>query len=190
MASKRIKPKAPDPFKTREEFAAAVDEIARLDIDIKKLEANLKKLHQNLDEKHTPEIKAKEKSLQELMARAEPYFAANASALCKPGQREGETALARFGVRRGLPTVVKLVSTAWKKLGEIFFGDDHLKAYTRVAPEVDKEKVLAVWRDAESGEPSIADPAAREKKRLQAASLDVTQDDQFWVEAKAENQVK
>lgn len=189
MASKRIKPKAPEPFKTSEEFAAAVDEIARLDIDIKKLEANLKKLHQNLDEKHSPEIKAKEKLLQDLMARAEPYFAANGTALCKPGQREGETALARYGVRKGLPTVGKVVSTAWKKLGELFFGKEQLKPFTRVAPEVDKEKVLAVWRDAESGDTEIAQKALRDKSTLQDAGLTVTQDDQFWVEAKAEAQV-
>lgn len=190
MASKRIKAKGPVPFATRAEFEAGVDEIARLDIQVKVKEAELKKAHQQLDDRYAPEIKELAKRVQELMARAEPYFEEHATELCKPGQREGETPLARFGVRRGLPTVVKLVATAWKKLGELFFGDDHLKAYTRVAPEVDKEKVLAVWRDAESGEPSIAEPAAKEKKRLQAASLDVTQDDQFWVEAKAENQVK
>lgn len=189
MASKRIKPKAPEPFKTREEFAAAVDEIARLDIDIKKLEANLKKLHQNLDEKHSPEIKAKEKQLQNLMARAEPYFAANATALCKPGQREGETALARYGVRKGLPTVIKTVTAAWKKLAEMFSECDTLRRFTRATPEVDKEKILAAWRDAESGDDAISAPAAQAKAELKARGIDVAQDDAFWVEAKAEAQV-
>ena len=189
MASKRIKPKAPEPFKTREEFAAAVDEIARLDIDIKKLEANLKKLHQNLDEKHSPEIKEKEKRLQDLMARAEPFFAANATALCKPGQREGETGLARYGVRKGLPTVIKTVTAAWKKLAEMFFESDTLRRFTRATPEVDKEKILAAWRDAESGDDAISAPAAQAKAELKARGIDVAQDDAFWVEAKAEAQV-
>lgn len=189
MASKRIKPKAPEPFKTREEFAAAVDEIARLDIDIKKLEANLKKLHQNLDEKHSPEIKEKEKQLQNLMARAEPYFAANATALCKPGQREGETALARYGVRKGLPTVIKTVTAAWKKLAEMFSESDTLRRFTRATPEVDKEKILAAWRDAESGDDAISAPAVAAKTELKARGIDVAQDDAFWVEAKAEAQV-
>jgi len=189
MATKRIKPKAPEPFKTREEFAAAVDEIARLDIDIKKLEANLKKLHQNLDEKHSPEIKEREKRLQDLMARAEPYFAANATALCKPGQREGETALARYGVRKGLPTVIKTVTAAWKKLAEMFSDSDKLRRFTRATPEVDKEKILAAWRDAESGDDAISAPAAQAKAELKALGIDVAQDDAFWVEAKAEAQV-
>ena len=121
MASKRIKPKAPPPFQTREEFEKAVDEIARLDIEVKKQEADLKKRHQELDDKFAPAIQEMSKSIQELMARAEPYFAANATKLCKPGQREGETPLARFGVRLGMPTVVKTISAAWKKLGELFF---------------------------------------------------------------------
>ena len=121
--AKRIKPKAPPPFQTREEFEKAVDEIARLDIEVKKQEAELKKRHQELDDKFAPAIQAMSKSIQDLMARAEPYFAANASKLCKPGQREGETPLARFGVRLGMPTVVKTISAAWKKLGEMFFGD-------------------------------------------------------------------
>lgn len=189
MASKRIKPRLPEPFKTREEFAAAVDEIARLDIDIKKLEANLKKLHQNLDEKHSPEIKEKEKALQDLMARAEPYFAANATSLCKPGQREGETSLARFGVRKGLPTVVKTVSAAWKKLAELFSESDTLKRFTRATPEVDKERILAAWRDAESGDNAVAAPAILARDELRSRGVDVTQDDTFWVAAKAEDQV-
>ncbi len=189
MASKRIKPKTPEPFKTGEEFAAAVDEIARLDIDIKKLQANLKKLHQSLDDKHSPEIQEKEKALQVLMARAEPYFAANATALCKPGQREGETSLARFGVRKGLPTVVKTVSAAWKKLAELFFESGTLKRFTRATPEVDKERILAAWRDAESGDAEIAAPAIQARNELRAHGIDVTQDDSFWVEAKAEDQV-
>ena len=187
--AKRIKPKAPPPFQTREEFEKAVDEIARLDIEVKKQEADLKKRHQELDDKFAPAIQGMSKSIQELMARAEPYFAANATKLCKPGQREGETPLARFGIRRGLPTVGKVVSTAWKKLGEIFFSKEKLKPFTRIAPEVDKEKVLGVWRDAESGDKEIAQKALRDKSALQDAGLTVTQDDQFWVEAKAEAQV-
>lgn len=190
MASKRIKPKAPEAFRTREEFERGVDEIARLDIEIKRKEAELKKRHQEIDDEFGPEVKKMSLSLQELMARAEPFFAQNAASLCKPGQREGETPLARFGIRRGMPTVGKLVSTAWKKLGEIFFGKDKLKPFTRVAPEVDKDKVLAVWRDAESGDKEIAQNAIRAKSTLQDAGLTVTQDDQFWVEAKAESQVK
>ena len=43
--AKRIKPKAPPPFQTREEFEKALDEIARLDIEVKKQEADLKKRH-------------------------------------------------------------------------------------------------------------------------------------------------
>ena len=187
--AKRIKPKAPPPFQTREEFEKAVDEIARLDIEVKKQEADLKKRHQELDDKFAPAIQAMSKNIQDLMARAEPYFAANASKLCKPGQREGETPLARFGVRLGMPTVVKTISAAWKKLGEMFFGDDKMKPFTRATPEVDKEKILATWRDAESGDKDVAEPAIQAKNALRSHGIDVTQDDQFWVESKAEEQV-
>ena len=62
MASKRIKPKAPEPFKTREEFERGIDQIARWDIDIKRLEAELKKRHQELDDEFGPEIREKAKA--------------------------------------------------------------------------------------------------------------------------------
>ena len=189
MASKRIKPKAPEPFKTREEFERGIDQIARWDIDIKRLEAELKKRHQELDDEFGPEIREKAKALQSLMARAEPYFEQNAMSLCKPGQREGETALARYGVRKGLPTVIKTVTAAWKKLAEMFSDSDKLRRFTRATPEVDKEKILAAWRDAESGDDAISAPAAQAKAELKARGIDVAQDDAFWVEAKAEAQV-
>ena len=166
-----------------------MDEIARLDIEVKKQEADLKKRHQELDDKFAPAIQGMSKSIQELMARAEPYFAANATRLCKTGQREGETPLARFGVRLGMPTVVKTISAAWKKLGEQFFGDDKMKPFVRATPEVDKEKILATWRDAESGDKAVAEPAIQAKNALRSHGIDVTQDDQFWVEPKEEDQV-
>ena len=186
MASKRVKRNAPEPFRTRAEFEAAVDEIARLDIGAKKLEADLKKRHQELDDRFAPEIKAARDRVQDLMERAEPFFSANASALCKPGQREGETALARFGVRKGLPTVVKTVSAAWKKLAEIFADSPALRRFTRAQPEVDKEAILAAWRDAGSGDPAVSGPASEARAALLARGVDVAQDDAFWVEAKAE----
>ena len=68
-------------------------------------------------------------------------------------------------------------------------SQETVKPFTRVAPEVDKDKVLAVWRDAESGDKEIAQNAIRAKSTLQDAGLTVTQDDQFWVEPKAEEQV-
>ena len=82
-----------------------------------------------------------------------------------------------------------VISAAWKKLGEMFFGDDKMKPFTRATPEVDKEKILATWRDAESGDKDVAEPAIQAKNALRSHGIDVTQDDQFWVEPKAEEQV-
>lgn len=179
MASKRIKPKAPEPFKTREEFERAVDQIARWDIDIKRLEAELKKRHQELDDEFGPEIKEKAKALQTLMARVEPYFAQNATSLCKPGQREGETVLSRYGIRLGNPTVGKDRKYTWDLLCETFELDPKTRKFVRTKSAVDKEALLKAWREKDATFQSLVDRGL----------VTVTQSETVWVEAKADAQV-
>ncbi|MBQ7252038.1 MAG: hypothetical protein IJS32_05485 [Kiritimatiellae bacterium] len=54
---------------------------------------------------------------------------------------------------------------------------------------MDKERILATWRDAESGDAAVATPAILARDELRSSGVDVTQEDSFWVEAKAEEQV-
>lgn len=181
MASKRVKVKRVAPIVSREEFTAVIDQIARLDIKIKKDEADLKKRIQDLQDEADPGITADKAKLADLVERAEPYFQEHAGELCKPGRKEGETKLARFGARVGLPTVAKTVRTAWKALAAKFFGDDKLKRFTRATPELDKDAIQAVFRDAER----LADQQLLTKHGITVEQAE----SEFWVEAKAEAMV-
>lgn len=181
IIKKQAKPK-PQAFADRAEFEAAVDRMAKLNIQIQKQEAALKARHQALDDKYMPEIKAGREELADLFERAEPFFHANAKTLCKPGTKQGETKLAFYGVKIGMPTVIKHIRDSWKSVAARWFADEELKAYARSTPEVDKEEILRVFRDAERVE---------EQKLLRTAGFSVEQDPkEFWVKPKAEEQVK
>lgn len=176
-----IKKRKVEGFRTREEFEAAIDRIARLHVQIGKDEAALKKRHQDLDDKYGPAIKSAKDEMSDLVERAEPFFLDHASDLCKPGTKQGETKLAFFGVKIGMPTVIKSVRDAWKAVASRWFGDDRMRKYVRATPEVDKDGILAVFRDKERSE---------EQELLRACGFNVEQEPQeFWVRPKAEDQV-
>lgn len=177
-----IKKKKVEAFRTREEFEAAIDRIARLHVQVGKDESALKKRHQDLDDKYGPAIKAAKDEMGDLVERAEPYFLEHAGELCKPGTKQGETKLAFFGVKIGMPTVVKLIRDSFKSIAARWFSDATMKKYVRCAPEVDKDGILAVFRDNER---------ADEQNIIRAAGFTVEQEPQeFWVRPKAEDQVK
>jgi len=188
----RIKVNKPAPAASRAEFDEFVNSVAKMDVEIEKRTADLKKKHQDLDDKYGEEIKRLEKDRDELMQRAEPYFFENQTALCAEGRREGSTRLARFGVRLGNPTVTKggmFKKIAWKALGVVFHASEELRKFTREAYEVDKDRILAAYRDAESEDPAVKTAAMADLKVLEKNSLGVEQTDQFWVEPIADEQV-
>lgn len=178
---------------SREDFEAAVDNAARLAVTKEKLVANLKQKHQDLDDRWGAEIKAIDAEIKAAHDFAAPYFAAHAGELCRAGRRSGSTKLANFGVRLGLPTVVKsgeFKRVAWKALGFIFDGIDELRQFVRNQPEVDKESILAVFRDLRAEDPAISEPAKAKKAVLDAHGISMTQSEDFWIEPIADEQVR
>ena len=178
---------------TRAEFEEAVDAAAKACVQREKKVAALKAKHQELDDKYGAEIKALDADIKNAHERAAPYFEAHAGELCDQGKRSGSTKLALFGVRLGMPTVVKegkFKKVAWKALGIIFDGIDKLKQFVRNQPEVDKEAILAVFRDLKSEDPEVVAKAQAKKSVLDEYEISMEQTDEFWIEPIADEQVK
>ena len=189
----RIKAAKVEPCASRAEFEEAVDSAAKCCVQREKLVAALKARHQQLDDKYGAEIKALDADIKAAHERAAPYFEAHAGELCLPGRRSGSTKLANFGVRLGLPTVTKagkFKKVAWKALGVIFDGVEKLKQFVRNQPEVDKEAILAVFRDLKSEDPEVVAAAMAKKKVLDEYEISMEQTDEFWIEPIADEQVK
>ena len=165
----RIKAAKVQACATRAEFEEAVDAAAKCCVEREKLVAALKARHQALDDKYGAEIKALDADIKTAHERAAPYFEAHAGELCDPGKRSGSTKLALFGVRLGMPTVTKagkFKKVTWKALGLIFDGVDKLKQFVRNQPEVDKDAILAVFRDLKSEDPAVVASAKERKAEL------------------------
>lgn len=193
MNMARIKAAKVVPCASRAEFEEAVDTAAKCCVQREKLVAALKQRHQQLDDKYGAEIKAIDADIKAAHERAAPYFEAHAGELCLPGRRSGSTKLANFGVRLGLPTVTKagkFKKVAWKALGVIFDGVEKLKQFVRNQPEVDKEAILAVFRDLKSEDPEVVAAAMAKKKVLDEYEISMEQTDEFWIEPIADEQVK
>lgn len=178
---------------TQAEFEEAVNAAAKCSVQREKLVAALKARHQALDDKYGAEIKVLDADIKDAHERAAPFFESHAGELCAPGRRSGSTKLANFGVRLGLPTVTKagrFKKVAWKALGIIFDGIDGLRQFVRNQPEVDKEAILAVFRDLKSENPEVAAKAKEKKAVLDEYDIAMVQTDEFWIEPIADDQVK
>ena len=189
----RIKAVKLTPVTSRAEFAEVVDEVAKMAVERQKLTVALKARHQQLDDKYGAEIKALDREIEEKRERAEGYFEDHAGELCLPGRRSGQTKLANFGVRLGNPTVTKVgkfKKVAWKALGMIFDGIDALKQFVRNQPEVDKDAILAVFRDLKSEDPAVVASAKDRKAVLDEYEISMEQTDECWIEPIADEQVK
>ena len=172
--------KNPAPCESREEFVATIDRIAKLDVQAQLLDVKLKKAHQDLDDKFKGDIHILMCEIEELQTGALPYFLKHQEELCKKGQKEGETNLARFGIRTGMPKFVKRVKTALSALADLWFEVPSLKGFVKVARTIDQQAVINLWtKDREAYDKIFAD--RRDAK--------VTQEDNFWVEPKADEQV-
>ena len=60
----------------------------------------------------------------------------------------------------------------------------------RNQPEVDKEAILAVFRDLKSEDPAVVEAAMAKKKVLDEYEISMEQNDEFWIEPIADEQVK
>ncbi len=189
----RIKAAKVVPVTSRAEFEAVVDEVAKMAVLREKKVAALKARHQEVDDKYGAEIKALEADIKTAHERAAPYFEAHAGELCAAGRRSGSTKLANYGVRLGMPTVTKegkFKKVAWKALGLIFDGIDALKQFVRNQPEVDKDKILEVFRDLKSNDQDKVAKALEKKAILDEYNISMEQNDEFWIEPIADDQVK
>ena len=167
------------PVATKEEYFEVVDDIATLDVERQKLEVELKARHQEIDNLFGEKLDALKKEIQCKMRRAQPYFIDHKDELCAKGQKQGETKLAIFGIRTGMPKFVKKVRTALKALAEEWFERKELKPFIRTARDIDQAAVIALWKED------------REKFNavIPKSQVTVTQEDTFWVEPKADDQV-
>lgn len=173
MATRRIKPQ---PVRTREEALEIIDGIARAQIALRAKGAEYAEKMLELQETVGREVDVMKEAIAALVARVAPYIERNGPAeLFAPGRREGETALARFGVRLGNPTVVKDRRWTWDALAEEFAREIPRFAAAKLAP--DKAAILAAWRADDDDW----------KKAHGVYGVDVSQTDSAWIEAKGED---
>jgi len=165
---------------SRAEFEETIDEIARLDVLAQNLEAELKLKHQEIDDKYGKPLEDYRNEIERLQNNALPFFLKHQEEVCKKGQKEGETKLAKFGIRTGMPKFVKRVKTALAALADDWFGEKALQPYVKTARSIDQKAVIDLWtKDREAYDAIFA--GRRDVK--------VTQEDNFWVEPKADDQV-
>ena len=176
MATRRVKH---TPVAGRTECEQLIDELARLEVERQAKEVALKEAHQRLDVELGPEIEELENRISGLMARVEPYIVEHQAEMFKPGQREGETVLSRYGIRLGNPTVGKDRKYTWDDLCETFDLDPKTRKFVRTKTSVDKEALLKGWRENDPAFTSLADRGL----------VKITQGETVWVEAKADKQV-
>lgn len=161
-------------------FMCNMDEVAELVVKYHALKAEVEKKHQEVDDEYSGLLKDLETKIYDLRDASEDYFLEHREELCREGQREGESSLAKFGIRLSPPTVAKTVRTAFKALAAQFAASKVLSRWVRNAPELDKEAVLATFRDKD---------AVKDQNALMKAGITVEQKDEFWIKAKAEEQV-
>ena len=72
----------------------------------------------------------------------------------------------------------------------IFDGIDALKQFVRNQPEVDKDAILDVFRDLKSNDQDKVAHALEKKAILDEYGISMEQNDEFWIEPIADDQVK
>lgn len=157
-------------FETREAFDAAVDQIARKEVQRRELEAQRDALIQQTQEKHNPAIDALKAEIDALVGKAEAYAKDNRDGLLPTGRQSGETPLANFGFRWGNKTLV-LLSNRWSWEAVI----DSLRKAGLAGFIRTKEEVAKDAAKDELSEPVLAQHGMR-----------IKQAETFWVEPKTD----
>jgi len=80
-----------------------------------------------------------------------------------------------------MPKFVKRVKTALAALADEWFGDATVKAFVKTARSIDQKAVIDLW---------TKDREAYDEIFGSRRDVKVTQEDNFWVEPKADDQVK
>lgn len=157
-------------FETREAFDAAVDLIARKEVQRRILEAERDQCIHEVQELHNPGIEALRGEIDALAGKAEAFAKANRAELLPTGRQGGETPLAHFGFRWGNKTLV-LLSNRWN-WGAVIesLKNAGLNGFIRAKEEVAKDAA----KD-ELSEPVLAQHGMR-----------IKQSETFWVEPKTD----
>jgi len=165
----------------RATFNCNMDEIAEKWVEYHRIKAEMEKELNVVNDKFAGQLADLEAEIYDLRDASEEYFLEHQDELCKPGQREGETNLALFGIRLGNPKVGKTVKTSFDNLAIKFLDSDVLSRWVRQQPVLAKDAILETFRDKD---------ATKDQNALMRAGITVEQDDEFWVKAKAEAQAK
>jgi phage host-nuclease inhibitor protein Gam len=167
MSMARVKAEG---FTTREEFEAAVDIIARKEIQRRKLEAERDRRIQDVQAQHNPAIDAVRGEIDTLATKAEAYATEHREELITAGKQGAETPLARYGFRWGNPTLA-LLSTRWKWEAVIeSLKRNGLSAFVRTKEDADKDMLKTQLSEAD----------------LAANGMRIRQSETFWVEPKTD----
>ena len=171
--AKRIKPQ---PVKTKDEALEIIDDIARAQIALRAKSAEYAERMLELQETVGREVDVMKDAIAALIERVAPYIEKYGDAeLFKAGQREGETAIARFGVRLGNPTVTKDRKWTWDALAAELNNTLPRFVTTKIAPN--KAEILNAWRVKDGDWENVHG----------TYGVDVVQTDSAWVEAKGED---
>lgn len=157
-------------FDTREAFEAAVDRIAKLEVQRRKQESNRDIQIQQVQEHHNPAIDAIKEEIDGLMAKADAYAKEHRSELLPPGRQGAETPLANFGFRWGNKTLV-LLSNRW--------------SWESVIDSLRKAGLAGFIRTKEE----VAKDAAKDElseRVLAEHGMRIKQSETFWVEPKTD----
>lgn len=157
-------------FSDRVEFDAAVDQIARKEVQRRKLVADRDAQIQNIQQEHNPAIDVLKTEIDALVTKAEGYAKDNRAELLPTGKQSAETPLANYGFRWGNKTLA-LLSNRWKWEAVI----ESLKKAGLVGFIRTKEEVAKDAAKDELSEPVLAQHGMR-----------IKQAETFWVEPKTD----
>ncbi len=164
-----------NPVANKSEALEIIDNIARLEISRQAKDSALKEKILDLQDTLGKEIEQVQEQIVLLMDRVEPYISSHGDELFKPGQKEGETALATFGMRIGNPTVTKDRRWTWDALAEEFLGK--LPGFCRRKVSVDKDAILKAWREKTADWQRVHDDYG----------VQISQAECAWVQPKADS---
>lgn len=115
MSKKSTRIKAPA-ITTRTEFLAAVDELARIEVELRQQEAERDAQIQAARDRISPFIDLLTEERTRLILSAEKYAEAHRDELLPGKAKSAETPLATYGFRIGLPTLKTLKGWNWDKV--------------------------------------------------------------------------
>jgi len=155
-------------FKNREEFEAAVDRIARLELERRRIESDRDAEVQAVLESHAAELTTRKAEIEALVGRASAYAKEHRDDLLPKGKQSSEAGTANYGFRWGTKALALLSSSwSWSSVIESLQASG-LGRFVRIKTEVDKDAVKDQLPES----------------TLALHGMRVRQTESFWVEPK------